>query len=138
MATLIDSSVIIEAQRGNLDLADVASHAADDSLAISAVTASELLVGLHLLKDGAKKARAEAFVEAVLEDLPVVAFDLLCARTYAVLGAELRRRGTQVGLHDLMIGASAIALGYAVAAADERSFPRIPGLKLVRFDTKKK
>ncbi|MSR47799.1 MAG: type II toxin-antitoxin system VapC family toxin [Planctomycetes bacterium] len=135
MATLIDSSVIIEAQRGRLDLAAVAARARDPLLAISAITASELLVGLHLLRDGGKKARAEAFVEAVLADLPIVPFDLLCARAHTAVGAELRRKGAMVGEHDLLIAATAIARGFSVATCDERSFPRIPGLEVELFAT---
>ena len=137
MATLIDSSVIIEAQRGRLDLTDVASRSADQTLAISTIAASELLVGLHLMRDGGKKARAEAFVEAVLADLPLVPFDLLCARAHAALSAELRRKGTMVGAHDLLIAATAIARGFSVATCDERSFPRIPGVQIEIFETKK-
>ncbi len=135
MATLIDSSVIIEAQRGHLDLEAVAANARDALLAISAITASELLVGLHLMRDGGKKARAEAFVEAVLADLPLVPFDLLCARAHAAVSAELRRKGTMVGAHDLLIAATAIARGFSVATCDERSFPRIPGVEVELFPT---
>lgn len=43
--------------------------------------------------------------------------------------AELARRGVAVGERDLMIGATAIAKDYAIATRDERSFPKIPGLK---------
>lgn len=133
MATLIDSSVVIEAQRGGLDLGRVAEHTSDATLAISAIAASELLVGLQLMRDGGKRARAVAFVEAVLADLPIIPFDLLCARAHAVLGAELRRRGAMVGAHDLLIAATAIARGFSVATSDERSFSRIPGLKVDVF-----
>jgi len=136
VATLIDSSVIIEAQRGRLDLADVASRGGDQVLAISSIAASELLVGLHLMRDGGKMARAEAFVEAVLADLPLVPFDLLCARAHAAVSAELRRKGTMVGAHDLLIAATAIARGYTAATCDERSFPRIPGVQVEFFSTK--
>jgi len=136
VATLIDSSVIIDAQRGRLDLADVAARSPDATLAIAAIAASELLVGLHLLRDGGKKARAEAFVEAVLADLPIVPFDLLCARAHAALSAELRRKGATIGAHDLMIAATAIARGFSVATSDERSFPKIPGLQVEVFATR--
>jgi len=136
VATLIDSSVIIDAQRGRLDLADVAGRSRDATLAIAAIAASELLVGLHFLRDGGKKARAEAFVEAVLADFPIVPFDLFCARAHAALSAELRRKGATIGAHDLMIAATAIARGFSVATSDERSFPRIPGLKVEVLATK--
>jgi predicted nucleic acid-binding protein len=136
VATLIDSSVIIDAQRGRLDLPDVAARFPDHALAIAAIAASELLLGLHLLRDGGKKTRAEAFVEAVLADLPIVPFDLLCARAHARLSAELRRKGAMVGAHDLLIAATAIARGFSVATSDQRSFPRIPGLKVEFFAPK--
>ena len=34
---------------------------------------------------------------------------------------------------DLMIGPTTIAQGYAIATRDERSFPKIPGLKVSRL-----
>jgi predicted nucleic acid-binding protein len=129
---LIDTSVLIEAERGRLDLdALLASHGGED-VAISAVTASELLHGVHSLT-GARRARAAAFVEPLLDLLPVVPFDLDAARVHAALSADLRSRGTAVGAHDLLIAAIAIALDYAVATRDLRSYPRIDGLDVVRW-----
>jgi predicted nucleic acid-binding protein len=55
------------------------------------------------------------------------------ARVHARLSADLAARGSPVGAHDLMIAATAIAVGYDVATRDERSFPRIPGLTVLRW-----
>jgi len=49
------------------------------------------------------------------------------------MAAELAAQGTAVGPHDLIIAATAIAKGYAVATRDERSFPKISGLNLLRW-----
>jgi predicted nucleic acid-binding protein len=38
-----------------------------------------------------------------------------------------------MGERDLMIAATAIAKDYAIATRDERSFPKILGLKVERF-----
>jgi predicted nucleic acid-binding protein len=38
-----------------------------------------------------------------------------------------------VGPHDLIIAATALARGYEVATRDERSFPKIPSLSLLRW-----
>jgi predicted nucleic acid-binding protein len=54
------------------------------------------------------------------------------ARIHARLAAELAMTRTPVGPHDLII-ATAVSNGYAVAARDERSFPKIPGLTLLRW-----
>ena len=63
MATLIDSSVLIAAERGQLDLDDISARYAEDDVAISAVTASELLHGLHRARTAAQRHRRQAFVD---------------------------------------------------------------------------
>ena len=133
MAALIDSSVLIAAERGQLDLERLSSLYAEEDVAISAVTASELLHGLYRARTASRRHRRQAFVEALLAQIPVIAFDLTVARVHASLWAELAKKGIAVGERDLMIGATAVAKGYAVATRDERSFPKIPGLKVDRI-----
>ncbi len=137
MGVLIDSSSLIAAQRGELDLDVALGHDLDEEVAIAAVSASELLHGIHRLKGGAKQARAERFVERLLDTLHVVPFDLDVARVHARLGAELAAKGASVGAHDLIIASTAIAIDFAVATRDLRSFPRIAGLALKALVTAK-
>jgi tRNA(fMet)-specific endonuclease VapC len=133
MATLIDSSVLIAAERGELDLAARPSEGDAARMAIAAVTASELLHGIYRARKPAQRARREAFVEELLSHLPVLPFDLTAARIHARIWAELASRGIVVGAHDLLIAATALASGCTLATRDERSFPKIPGLSLVRW-----
>jgi tRNA(fMet)-specific endonuclease VapC len=133
MATLIDSSVLIAAERGDLDLDNVIARYAEEDVAISAITASELLHGVHRAKTAAQRHRRQAFVEGLLAQLPVIAFDITVARIHASLWANLAKRGTVVGERDLMIGATAVATDYSIATRDERSFPKIPGLRVQRL-----
>ncbi len=133
MGTLIDSSVLIAGERKQLDLDSALAAHGDEPVAIAAVTASELLHGVHRATGQAQRQRRQAFVEALLARLPVLPFDLLVARLHASLWAQLAARGLSVGAHDLLIGASAIAAGYRVATRDARSFSRIPGLSVVRW-----
>ncbi len=130
MATLIDSSVLIAAERGDLALDVLSTRYADEDVAISAVTASELLHGVHRARTAAQRHRRQAFVEGLLAQLPVIAFDLSVARVHASIWADLAKRGVAVGERDLMIGATAIAKNYTVATRDERSFSKIPGLSV--------
>jgi predicted nucleic acid-binding protein len=118
--------VFIAAERGVLDLDRllVGRH----YFVMAAITASELLHGLHRLRGSGRTARAEAFIEALLTRLPVVPFDLACARAHARIGAGLRRRGVTLGAHDLMIGATALTLGLLILTLDRRSFAKIPDL----------
>ena len=133
MGTLIDSSVLIAAERGQLDLATMLAEHGEEDFAISAVTASELIHGVHRARTAAQRNRREAFVEGLLARLPVLPFDLVTARIHARLSAELAAQRVAVGPHDLMIAATAMAKGYEVVTRDERSFPKISGLSLSRW-----
>ena len=131
MGTLIDSSVLIAVERRALDLDAAMAAYADDAVGIAAVTASELLHGVHRAAAPAQRQRREAFVERLLAVLPVLSFDLVTARIHASLWAGLAAKGASVGAHDLLIGATAIAAGYRVATRDRRSFGKIPGLEVI-------
>jgi predicted nucleic acid-binding protein len=130
VGTLIDTSVLIAAERGELNLDALLGSRGDEAVAISAVTASELMHGIHRAKTAVGRARAEVLVERLIGLMPVVPFDLDVARVHARLSAELATKGTPVGAHDLMIAATAVTLGFAVATRDRRSFPKIRGLAL--------
>lgn len=131
MGALIDSSVLVAAERQTLDLGDVLAGRGDEMVAIAAITASELLHGVHRAATQAQRQRREAFVERLLAALPVLAFDLLTARIHASLWANLAAKGTIVGAHDLLIAATAIGAGYSVITHDSRSFARVPGLEVI-------
>ena len=134
MGTLIDSSILVAAERTNAGAQSLLIAHEDEEIAIAAVTASELLHGVHRAVTPGQRARREAFVEAILSAVPVVPFDLLVARAHARLWADLAARGSPVGAHDLQIGATALAIGFEVATRDLRSFPKIPGLKVVNWE----
>ena len=131
MGTLIDSSVLIDLERGGLALDSAIAVQESDAVAIAAVTASELLHGAYRSTTVSQRQRRERFVERLLAALPVLPFDLLTARIHASLSAGLAAKGTKVGAHDLLIAATAISNGYRVLTRDRRSFPRIPGLEVV-------
>jgi tRNA(fMet)-specific endonuclease VapC len=130
MGALIDSSVLVAAERETLDLGQVLADREQEMAAIAAITASELIHGVHRAATQAQRRRREAFVERLLAALPVFAFDLPVARTHASLWAELARKGTTVGAHDLLIAATALSAGYGVITRDRRSFGKIAGLEV--------
>lgn len=70
MGAVIDSSVFIAAERGKLVFERVLRDYGDEPVAIAAVTASELLHGVHRAVDPSHRARREAFVERLLADCP--------------------------------------------------------------------
>lgn len=141
MGTLLDTTVFIELERSARRLPPATammevSHRLEEQLGpaeevgIAAITASELLHGVHRASPG-HRARREAFVEAVLAAFPPFPFDLLAARAHARLWAELAAAGLNVGPHDRLVAATAITAGWRVGTANIRHFERIPGLDIM-------
>jgi tRNA(fMet)-specific endonuclease VapC len=128
MALLIDTSVLIDEERRERSLS---SHLGDDDRAISVITASELLHGLHRAKDGKARTRRAAFVEGLLSALEALPITMAVARMHAEVWSALEDNGDLIGAHDLWIAATALSQGMAVATANARDFERVPGLDVV-------
>ncbi len=141
MGTLLDTTVFIELERelnrlpvdrAMLEMAARLERelGANEEVGMAAITASELLHGVHRA-DQARRAGREAFVEAVILGFPPLPFDLLCARAHARLWADLAASGSDVGPHDRLVAATAVATGWRVATANVRHFERISGVQVV-------
>ena len=72
MGLLIDSSLFIAAERGHLTLEEAIIGQEDEPIALSAITASELLHGVHRAADPARRLQREQFVETILRRFPVI------------------------------------------------------------------
>jgi predicted nucleic acid-binding protein len=132
MAVLIDSSVFVALERRGQTLSALAKVVPDEALALASITASELLVGVHRADSPRRRVTRGTFVEAILETIPVLPFELRIARVHAALFAQLAAAGRPVGAHDLLIGATALAHGSAVLTDNLRDFQRIPGLSVLQ------
>jgi tRNA(fMet)-specific endonuclease VapC len=138
VGTVLDTTVFVEFERATRTLAAERAMqtvgerlenrlGTEDQVAIAAITASELLHGVHRATEE-HRGRREAFVAAVLNAFPVLSFDLLVARVHARLWAGLASSGADVGAHDRIVAATAMAAGWRVGTANMRHFGRIPGL----------
>ena len=131
---MLDSSVLIGAERGVLRIEDLLRSLAEEPVAMAAITASELLHGCYRARDAAVRTRRLAFVEGLLGALPVLPFGIAEARRHAELWAALAQGGTVIGPHDMLVGASALAQGYRLATLNRSEFSRIPGLRLIETE----
>ena len=81
-----------------------------------------------VLKQRRKRDRRQAFLDGVLERLTVLAFDLRVAEEHARIWSHLMESGLPIGVHDLLIAATAIAYGLDIMTLNVREFSRVPGL----------
>jgi len=128
MAVLIDTTVLVNAERRGQSLDEAIG---DQDRAISVITASELLHGVHRAQTGAVRARRSAFVEHVISSIEPLPVTTAIARAHAEIWAELEKDGNLIEAHDLWIAATALSHGMDVATANTRDFGRVPGLNVV-------
>lgn len=102
----------------------------DEDRAISVITVSELLHGVHRAPR-AHRARRSAFVEHLLAAFEPVPITETVARVHAEVWADLSRRGQVIGAHDLWIAATALAHGLGIATRDSADFRRVRGLRVL-------
>ncbi|QBI21094.1 type II toxin-antitoxin system VapC family toxin [Egibacter rhizosphaerae] len=122
---LLDTTFLIDAERHAADLEERISD--DDDVAIAAVTVAELLVGVALATSDHHAAR-QAFVDDLLDVLPVLPYDLRVAEVHSNLLAATRRAGRPRGAHDLIIAATAAASSRTIVTADPSGFEGLPGI----------
>lgn len=122
---ILDTGALIALEREDADRTDVLPDDAD--VAISAVTVSELLVGVELAQDAYRDRRSE-IVEGTIERVEIIAFSLEIARHHAKLLADTRRAGRPRGAHDLQIAATAKATDRLVVTTDAAAFEGLPGI----------
>lgn len=128
MGRLIDTSILIEFEKGRLDLEKHTSEQDKEEFFVSVVSVSELLHGVHRAKQPHIRAKRAASVEGMLSIFSILDVDLLTARTHSRIWAELESKGQIIGPHDLWLAATCIAHGLIMVTANVREFSRVPGI----------
>jgi len=129
VAVLIDTDVLADLERGVAN-PEVENAIGDEDRAISVITVSELLHGVHRAT-GAQHTRRRAFVEHVLAGMRAIEITEQIARVHANVWAELAAKGQLIGAHDLWIAATALAHGMGIATGNKGEFQRVPGLRVI-------
>ena len=130
MGVILDTSVLIEAERRESAIDKFTENREEETFGLSVISVAELLHGVHRADSKTRRLKRSAYVEKVIELFPVYAFEISMARIYAELWSDLSKRGIQIGAHDLIIGSTALSLGFSVATYNRRHFDRIDGLKI--------
>jgi tRNA(fMet)-specific endonuclease VapC len=98
-----------------------------DDLHLSVVVVAELRYGAdHSVRRRANHAR----IDALIEEIETLDFDLAAAARYGRVRAQLEARGTPIGANDMLIAAHALSLGLTVVTDNTKEFKRVKGLNV--------
>jgi len=137
MGLILDSSVLITAEREGQNtrqiLEAISSKVGNTEIGISVVTLIELAHGAARANTEQRKAKRQQFIQEILVALPVHPLTIPIALRTGHMDGENQAKGIRLPLSDLLIGATALELGYSVATGNLRHFEMIPGLTVVRL-----
>jgi predicted nucleic acid-binding protein len=137
LGIVLDSSVLIAAERRNLRpdqaIYSVLQAVGEIPIVLSAVTVAEIGHGIYRANTPEIRARRRAFLDELKATVPIHPVTASTAEIAARVGGEQAAIGIVLPLADLLIGACALELGYAVGTGNIRDFGRIPGLQVAKL-----
>ena len=133
----LDSSVLIAAERRNHTavqaVESVQKTMGEIPIMLSAVSVAEIGHGIYRARTPENRDRRRAFLDELKATVPIHPITEATAEITARIGGEQAAQGINLPLADLLIGACALELGYAVGTGNVRDFGRIPGLTVKQF-----
>lgn len=137
MGVILDSSIVISAERRGETVKDllkrVASFSANQEAALSSIGVVELIHGIYRAKTTSQRLKREAFIYELLDYIPVVPFTKETAMLAGKIDGEQQKQGIVIPTTDLLIGVTTLLLGYSLVTGNIRHFGKIPGLSLLQL-----
>ena len=137
MGLVLDSSVVIAAERRGDNvlqfLRQVAAATGDQRAVLSSVGLTELVHGIHRAQSTQARNNRESFIQELLNDVEVYPYTKETAMLAGKIDGEQKNRGVTIPFIDLLIGATALEVGYTMLTVNVRHFRLIPGLIVVQL-----
>ena len=132
MGILIDTAVFIRWERDG-GATNFGKWSDYGEPAISVVTQSELMVGVHRANTPQRKERRLRFVQTVLTNVSILPVDSRIAEVHSQIVATLSELGLTIGPHDTWIAATAIVYDYDLLTTNAHEFRRVPNLRVIDY-----
>jgi predicted nucleic acid-binding protein len=137
MGLILDSSVVIAAERGGDTveqlIEQIVNRTGDQQAALSAVGLTELIHGIYRARSTEVRTRRQAFLNELRAVLTVYPYTEETALLAGRIDGEQQNQGVVIPFADLLIGATALSLGYQILTGNPRDFQRIPDLVVMLF-----
>lgn len=137
MGVILDSSVLIAGERRSESVRQILNRVraayGEVDCALSVVAIVELTHGIYRAKSDADRERRRAFTEELRRDVVVHPVTLEIAELAGRIEGEQAARGINIAFEDLLIGATALHIGYDVLTLNLQHFQQIPGLTVVQL-----
>jgi tRNA(fMet)-specific endonuclease VapC len=130
MAIILDADVIIRGEKGAFDLRTWVASRPNEQFEVAAITVAELWHGVERAT-GSHRAKRQQYLQTILNSLPIIPYTEQTAYEHARLWAELEASGKMIGFYDVIVAATALERGNAVATFNKKHFAQVKGLTVI-------
>jgi predicted nucleic acid-binding protein len=121
---VLDSTVLIAAERAGQNphavIEDLLVKMGDSEATLSIITLVELAHGIERANSTANQIARERYLNELLNEISVEPITIPIAFRAGKIDGSLQAKGQRIALGDLLIGATALELGYAVVTHNVR------------------
>ncbi len=137
MGVVLDSSATIGAERRQTTVVElllrVKSLTQEETVAVTAIGLTEMVHGIFRADSPTRGAYRRRFLNELLDQVTVVSYTPEIAWLAGQIDGEQTSIGNIIPFPDLLIGATALHLGYSILTANLRHFRQIPNLVVIPF-----
>lgn len=136
MGLILDTSVLIYAERNKATVRTLVAQLQNDlsdEIALSSISVMEFASGVERAITVRQREERIRFLNNVRASLQIIPFDEAIAARAGLLNGAMQSRGVQPGPLDLMIGVTALEVGYSVVTRNARHFRMIPQLNVLEM-----
>jgi predicted nucleic acid-binding protein len=134
---MLDSTAAVAAERQGKNarqlLETVALETGDDEIAVWVLTVLELAHGSSRADTIERRDRRQRFLDELVTGIPIQPVTVPIALRAGKIDGQSPAKGIRIPLSDLLIGVSAMELGYGVETTNVRHFQLIPVLNVVKL-----
>jgi tRNA(fMet)-specific endonuclease VapC len=130
VAIILNTDVIVRGERGTFDLSRWLASEKDEDIQIAAITIAELWHGVERASSAYRVERQD-YIRKILGLVKILPYTETTAFEHARIWAALESSGKMIGFYDLIVAATALEHGFAVATFNKRHFSQVPRLKVI-------
>jgi predicted nucleic acid-binding protein len=137
LGLILDSSAAVAAERQGKNpkqlLQAIALETGDDELGVSALTVLEMAHGIVRADTAERREKRQRFLDELMSVVPVHPVTVPLALRAGQIDGQSQAKGIRIPLSDLLIGVTALELGYRIATHNARHFQLIPGISVIQL-----
>jgi predicted nucleic acid-binding protein len=134
---VLDSRVLVATERQALAVSSLLDRLRErynlTEIVLSAISVVELEHGVYRANSAQRASKRRTYLDTIFAAIPVEPFTFGIGKITAQIDAEARVNGVTIPLADLLIGGTALYIGYDLVTSNVRHFQKIPGLRVIPF-----